>query len=90
MNNVVFYLKQGERIVFSQHTSRKLWNDFLEDKSNKIPDIIVAEVEDAFNHLENNLTIENCTECHVVDEENGIEKVCYNLSNEELEWEIKN
>lgn len=87
MNNVVFYLKQGERIVFHKHTSRKFWIEFFEGKSSKIPDAIIDDVDKTFNSFEYGLTIENCTECHVVDEENGIEKICSNLSNKALKWE---
>lgn len=90
MNNIVFNLMKGEKIVYHQRTSRKIWIAFFEGKSCKIPSVIIDDVDKFLKNKTKGLTIENCTECHVVDEENGIEKVCYNLSNEELEWEIKN
>ena len=89
MNNIVFYLKKGEQIVFHQHTSRKFWIAFFEGKLCEIPSVIINEVDKFFKSKEKELTIENCTECHVLDEENGIEKICYNLSNKDLKWEIK-
>lgn len=90
MKNVVFYLMKGDRIVFHQQTNRKLWKEFFEGKSYKLPSAIIDDVDKFFSSHENGLMIENCTECHVLDEKNGIEKICSNLSNEELRWETKN
>ena len=86
MNEILFYLTKSGRIVFSQHTPLELWIDFFNDKSNKIPDVIIAEIDDVFKQFENGLTIENCSECHVLYEEKSLEKICTNLSDEELKW----
>ena len=88
--DICFVLTKSNAYKFHKHYERRLWIDFLNGESNKIPDIVIADIEDFSKSIEKGLTIENFSECHVIDEETRLEKICYNLSNEELEWEIKN
>lgn len=81
-------LKDGE-YVFHQSTNKELWNDFIKDRTTNIPDVVIADVNDFFKYFHKGITIADCSECHFWDFELGIEKICYDLSKEVLEWETK-
>lgn len=87
--NVYFGLIKDNKYVLHQSSDRKLWEEFISGSSNNIPEVVVADANDFFKHFNGGLIVENCSECHFWDFQKGIEKVCYNLSNEDLQWEIK-
>ena len=89
MKNVFFGLIKNNKYVLHQSSSRKLWEDFIDRKSTKIPDEVIADANDFLYHFENGLTVEDCSECHFWDFENNIEKICTNLSEKVLKWETK-
>ena len=89
MKNVFFGLIKGGRYVLHQSSSRYLWADFIEGKSTKIPDVVIADANDFLYHFEKGLTVEDCSECHFWDFENNIEKICTNLFDKVLKWETK-
>lgn len=87
--NVYFGIIKNNRYVLHQPSNRKLWKNFIDGIANEIPDIIIADINDFFEHFEKDLLLEDCSEFHFWDYEAGIEKICYNLSEQPLKWTIK-
>lgn len=84
--NVYLGIIKNNRYVLHQSSNRELWEDFICGKTNRIPDSVIADINDFFKHFEKDLLLENCSEFHFWDYETGIEKICYNLSDEPLNW----
>ena len=87
--NVFFALIKDGRDVLHQSCDRKLWESFISGITNSIPDTVIADVNKFLYHSEKGLTVEECSEFHLWDYETGIEKICYNLSDENLIWKTK-
>lgn len=85
--NVYFALIKEGICKLHQSSNRKLWEDFINGKTTNIPDIIIADANDFFRYFRQGLTVDECSECHFWDYEEGVEKICYNLSDEVLTWE---
>ena len=88
MNVYYGFIKDG-RYVLHRSSNRKLWEDFILGASTNIPDIVISDANEFFFHFENGLSVKDCSEFHFWDYRTGIEKICYNLSDDVLIWSTK-
>lgn len=85
----VVYVVNGGRCVYHKGTNMRLWKDFIDGVSTEIPDAVIADIDDDLKRKEHGLALEECSELHFVSDEIGLEKICYNLSDEILCWTTK-